>query len=381
MIDVLDAAYDEGIRTFMCTTHDRIARGLRPRPRRPRALRGLRRSIPCMPYAHKYANAVTEHGMLGALERFLPDEGCFDAAMRGGTSLASKDIEGMMTLLIDAEMKMFEGLRTPVDLPPERRRRPAARAGVRRGLRGSSPTTSRERYGAEPGFITMNLPRCSTRSTRSASRTRSSARTSTRSASGCAAASRPTSEALRERRVPGDRDVGLRLRRDPAARGDRVGLRAARTSSRSSSAPRAPRNIRSTRELVARYWDQPALSDTLLVASNGGHLKQLHRLHGRLDGRRGPFRWVDLRHAAEPLAARRRGGRLRALRRRPRPGQRAPQRAPRATASCAARRRGAGQHRLGDRAALLRARPAARPALPLHRERRADARPVDDRPA
>ena len=30
---------------------------------------------PCMPYAHKYANAVTEYGMLGALKHFLPDEG------------------------------------------------------------------------------------------------------------------------------------------------------------------------------------------------------------------------------------------------------------------------------------------------------------------
>ncbi len=37
-----------------------------------------------MPYAHKYANAVTESGMLGAVERFLPDEGLFDAAVRGG---------------------------------------------------------------------------------------------------------------------------------------------------------------------------------------------------------------------------------------------------------------------------------------------------------
>jgi predicted peroxiredoxin len=25
IIDVLDAAYDEGIRTFMCTTHERVA--------------------------------------------------------------------------------------------------------------------------------------------------------------------------------------------------------------------------------------------------------------------------------------------------------------------------------------------------------------------
>jgi UDP-N-acetylglucosamine transferase subunit ALG13 len=31
---------------------------------------------------------------------------------------------------------------------------------------------------------------------------------------------------------------------------------------------------------------------TLLVASTGGHLKQLHRLHRRLDGVEGPFRWA-----------------------------------------------------------------------------------------
>jgi UDP-N-acetylglucosamine--N-acetylmuramyl-(pentapeptide) pyrophosphoryl-undecaprenol N-acetylglucosamine transferase len=31
---------------------------------------------------------------------------------------------------------------------------------------------------------------------------------------------------------------------------------------------------------------------TLLIASNGGHLKQLHRLHRRFTGVSGPFRWV-----------------------------------------------------------------------------------------
>ncbi len=67
-----------------------------------------------MPYAHKYANAMTEDGPIGAVRRFLPEGGILDAAMRGGRSLAKKDIEGVTTLLIDAEMKMFEGLSTPV---------------------------------------------------------------------------------------------------------------------------------------------------------------------------------------------------------------------------------------------------------------------------
>jgi hypothetical protein len=87
IIDVLDSAYDLGVRTFMCTTHDKIAQicdHVRAHPARyPDFI-----FYPCMPYAHKYANAVTEDGPIGALKRFLPSEGLFDAAMRGGMSLA-----------------------------------------------------------------------------------------------------------------------------------------------------------------------------------------------------------------------------------------------------------------------------------------------------
>jgi hypothetical protein len=51
---------------------------------------------------------------MGALRRFTPDEGFLNAAFRGGKALATKDIEGIITLLVDAEMKMFAGLNTPV---------------------------------------------------------------------------------------------------------------------------------------------------------------------------------------------------------------------------------------------------------------------------
>ena len=76
IIDLLDAAYDSGIHVFMCTTHDRIAEicaHVRLHPERYSKLE----FYPCMPYAHKYANAVTEHGMIDALKRFLPAEGAF----------------------------------------------------------------------------------------------------------------------------------------------------------------------------------------------------------------------------------------------------------------------------------------------------------------
>jgi hypothetical protein len=156
VMTVLDTAYDEGITTFMCTTHERIgevAERIRSNPARYPDFR----FYPCMPYAHKYADAVTEYGMLGAVRRFLPDEGMMNAMLRGGSSIAKKDAEGLITLLIDAEMAAFRGLSTPViwlqnvvvDL-----------------LLGLGFTEAfvifarhiKKRYNAEPGFITMNLP-------------------------------------------------------------------------------------------------------------------------------------------------------------------------------------------------------------------------------
>ncbi|MGI9821978.1 hypothetical protein [Agromyces sp. Marseille-Q5079] len=156
VMDVLDDAYAAGISSFMCTTHDRIAEIVDRVRADPQHYEGFT-FLPCMPYAHKYADAVTESGMLGALRRFLPEEGMLNAMVRGGRSVATKDIEGLVTLLVDAEMAMFRGVSTPVvwlqnvvvDL-----------------LLGLGFTDAfdifarhvRTKYGAEPGFITMNLP-------------------------------------------------------------------------------------------------------------------------------------------------------------------------------------------------------------------------------
>jgi hypothetical protein len=156
VIDVLDAAQAEGVRTFMCTTHERIALicdHVRAQPDRYADFL----FYPGMPYAHKYANAVTESGMLGAVKRFLPDEGLFDAALRGGRSLATKDVEGMTTLLIDAEMKMFDGLKTPVVFLQNLVVDLLLGIGFESALAVFAEHV-RSRYDAEPGFITMNLP-------------------------------------------------------------------------------------------------------------------------------------------------------------------------------------------------------------------------------
>src|SRR5262245_50096828 len=111
---VLDAAYDCGIRGFMLNTHDQV----REICERFRA-RGSRyadlRLYPSLPYAHKYANAVNEKGLIAALNDFIfADRSTLQALgalTRGGLSIVQRDLMEVMRLLVDAEMRMFKGLK------------------------------------------------------------------------------------------------------------------------------------------------------------------------------------------------------------------------------------------------------------------------------
>lgn len=157
IMEVLDDALDEGIKVFMCTTHERISEicdMVRANPIRYKDFR----FYPCMPYAHKYANAVTEYGMIDALKQFLPDDGAFNAMFKGGVAVARKDIKALVELLVDAEMKMFHGLSTPVIFLQNVVTDLLLGLGFNDALRMFADYVKR-RYDAEPGFITMNLPK------------------------------------------------------------------------------------------------------------------------------------------------------------------------------------------------------------------------------
>ena len=157
IIDVLDAAYAEGIRTFMCTTHDRMAQICDHFRAHPDKYPDYQ-FYPCMPYAHKYANAVTEHGMIDALRMFLPQDGAMGAMLKGGVALANKDVAAIMQLLIDAEMKMFHGLKTSVIFMQNVITDLLLGLGFNECFRIFHDHV-RAKYNAEPGYITMNVPR------------------------------------------------------------------------------------------------------------------------------------------------------------------------------------------------------------------------------
>ena len=160
IIKVIDKAYDCGIRAFMLNTHDRVASicdHFRSNSRRYSDLQ----IYPSLPYAHKYANAVNEKGMTGAINEFVFSGRSIgqrlNTVIRGGKSLISKDMIEVMKLLVDAEMWVFRGLNVRTVFLQN------IVTDLLLGLRAKQIFVEfanhvQTTYGVDPAFITMNMP-------------------------------------------------------------------------------------------------------------------------------------------------------------------------------------------------------------------------------
>lgn len=161
IIEVVDIAYDCGIHAFMFNTHEKVAElcdHFRANPQRYADLR----LYPSMPYAHKYANAVNEKGIVGALNDFVFMDRTASEALatliRGGRGMIHRDIVDVMKLLIDAEMRMFKGLNVRAVFLQN------IVTDLLLGLKAKAILVEfanyvRAKYGVEPAFNTMNMPR------------------------------------------------------------------------------------------------------------------------------------------------------------------------------------------------------------------------------
>ncbi len=156
IIKTLDHAREAGINTFMCTTHDRIAQicdVIRANPEKYKDFK----IYPCMPYAHKYANAITDLGVVGTIKQYVPGN-LFGTMFKGGKAYLSKDYISIMELLVDAEMKMFKGVSTPVIFLQNVMTDLLLGLGMVELLKGFHDYIAKK-YNAEAGFITMNMPK------------------------------------------------------------------------------------------------------------------------------------------------------------------------------------------------------------------------------
>ena len=158
--DVLDVAYDCGIKAFMMNTHDRvkdICDHFRKNPGRYADLV----LYPSMPYAHKYANAVAEKGIFGALKDYIITGSSagdiIGMVAKGGMSLFEQDMLKVMELLVDMEMKIFHGLNVKVVFLQN------IVTDLLLGLKAKDAFIGfssyvQEKYKVEAGFNTMNMP-------------------------------------------------------------------------------------------------------------------------------------------------------------------------------------------------------------------------------
>lgn len=155
IIKTLDVAKNTGINTFMCTTHDRIENICTVVRNNPEKYHDYK-MYPCLPYAHKYANSITENGVMGTFQKFVPGN-VLGSIFKGGMAVLSRDYMDLMELMIDSELKMFKGINTPVIFLQN------VITDLLLGLRMKDFLVGFHRYvklkyNAEAGFITMNMP-------------------------------------------------------------------------------------------------------------------------------------------------------------------------------------------------------------------------------
>ena len=155
ILETIDIARDLGAETFMCTSHDRIYNICEMIRQDPEKYKNF--SIyACLPYAHKYANAVTELGIMGPIKQYLPGN-FFGSIFKGGMAVVSKDYISIMELMIDAEMKMFKKINTPIIFLQNNITDLLLGLGMKDLLKAFHDYV-RKKYNAEAGFITMNMP-------------------------------------------------------------------------------------------------------------------------------------------------------------------------------------------------------------------------------
>ena len=159
--DVIDLAYDCGINAFMLHTHDR-AMAIGDHFRKNSARYPDLHLYTSMPYPHKYANAVAEKGIFGALkDSIFSDSGAKDILgilTKGGSLIFDRDIVKVMKVLIDIEMRIFRDLNITVIFLQNIVTDLLLGLGVKEAFVEFASYIT-EKYNVEPGFITMNMPR------------------------------------------------------------------------------------------------------------------------------------------------------------------------------------------------------------------------------
>ena len=154
---LLCEAHEVGIETFMFTTHDRFI-PIFDWMRKDSRFRNFK-LVPCMPYAHKYADAVTELGVVGGIRKYLSGNVLL-TGVKGAISVVSNEYIEMMRILVDAELKAIKGLNLEAVFLQNVMTDLLLGLGMYKIL-AEYYTYIKQKYGVPAGVITMNLAKAS----------------------------------------------------------------------------------------------------------------------------------------------------------------------------------------------------------------------------
>jgi N-acetylglucosaminyldiphosphoundecaprenol N-acetyl-beta-D-mannosaminyltransferase len=114
-----------------------------------------------MPYAHKYANAVNENGLVGALNEFIfggtTASGALSAIAQGSKSVVTRNPMDVMRVLVDLEMRMFRDLNVQAVFLQNIVTDLLLGFGLGSVFREFSDYIQ-EKYGVDAAFNSMNMP-------------------------------------------------------------------------------------------------------------------------------------------------------------------------------------------------------------------------------
>lgn len=160
IIQVYDYAYEAGIRGFMLNSNDRavdICDYFRKNLNKYPDLNWY----PSIPYPHKYANLISEKGIMPTINDILFKNnsilGAVGMMAKGGSALINKDVMKLMQMLIDIEMKMFKGLNFKVIFLQNIITDLILGFNIKEVFEEYC-NYIKDKYGVLPGLITQNLP-------------------------------------------------------------------------------------------------------------------------------------------------------------------------------------------------------------------------------
>ena len=160
IISTYDMVIRNGINSIMLNSNDR-AKEICDYFRENNGQYSKLNWYPSLPYPHKYANLVSEKGILPAVNEVIFSDnsakGLFGLFTKGSSALFGQDAVKIMQMLIDIEIKSFKGLNIKVIFLQN------IITDLLLGLNAKVFFVEyahyiRNKYNVVPGFITMNLP-------------------------------------------------------------------------------------------------------------------------------------------------------------------------------------------------------------------------------